>query len=112
MAIRREYIGSGKKFIRYSPDEMADARQTDMLDFLSRKEGFTFIKVGSVYQCNEHDSLIIQGDRQRWYWNSQKLKGLNCIDWLMKIDGMGVQEAFETIIDLSGNIKKIGRAHV
>ena len=73
--------------------------------FLSRKEGFTFIKVGSVYQCNEHDSLIIQGDRQRWYWNSQKLKGLNCIDWLMKIDGMGVQEAFETIIDLSGNIK-------
>ena len=39
MAIRREYIGSGKKFIRYSPDEMADARQTDMLDFLSRKEG-------------------------------------------------------------------------
>lgn len=105
MAIRREYIGSGKKFIRYSPEEMADARQTDMLDFLSRKEGFTFIRVGSVYQCNEHDSLIIQGDRQRWYWNSQKLKGLNCIDWLMKIDGMGVQEAFETIIDLSGNIK-------
>lgn len=41
MAIRREYIGSGKKFIRYSPEEMADARQTDMLDFLSRKEGFT-----------------------------------------------------------------------
>ena len=58
MAIRREYIGSGKKFIRYSPEEMADARQTDMLDFLSRKEGFTFIRVGSVYQCNEHDSLI------------------------------------------------------
>ena len=52
MAIRREYIGSGKKFIRYSPEEMADARQTDMLDFLSRKEGFTFIKAGSVYQCN------------------------------------------------------------
>lgn len=76
MAIRREYIGSGKKFIRYSPEEMADARQTDMLDFLSRKEGFTFIKVGSVYQCNEHDSLIIQGDRQRWYWNSQNLRGL------------------------------------
>ena len=49
MAIRREYIGSGKKFIRYSPEEMADARQTDMLDFLSRKEGFTFIKVGSFF---------------------------------------------------------------
>jgi|GEM_PF-6575999 len=27
MAIRREYIGSGKKFIRYSPEEMADARR-------------------------------------------------------------------------------------
>ena len=24
MAIRREYIGSGKKFIRYSPEEMAE----------------------------------------------------------------------------------------
>lgn len=105
MAIRREYIGSGKKFVRYSPEEMAEARRTDMIDFLSRKEGFTFNKVGSVYQCREHDSLIVQGDRQRWYWNSKNLRGLNCIDWLMKIDGYNVQEAFEKIIDLSGNIQ-------
>lgn len=105
MAIRREYIGSGKKFVRFSPEEMAEARQTDMLDFLARKEGFSFKRTGSVYICREHDSLVVQGDRQRWYWNSQNQRGLNCIDWLVKIDGYSLRDAFETIISLSGNIE-------
>lgn len=94
-------IGSKKKYIKYSDEQIKNVRETDMLDFLGRKEGFTFQKQGSVFVCNQHDSLIVQADRQRWYWNSQDTKGLNCIDWLMKIDGYEWQEAMQTMCNVS-----------
>ena len=96
----QRYIGSGQKYIHYTDAQMAEARRTDMIDFLKRKEGFDFDKTGSVYVCKQHDSLIIQADRQRWYWNSQNEKGLNVIDWLQKIDGYSVKEAFQIIIGM------------
>lgn len=100
---RESYIGSGQAFVRYTDSQLDEARRTDMIDFLGRKEGFDFERTGSVYVCKQHDSLIIQPNRRNWYWNSINEKGLNVIDWLTKIDGMSVQEAFKTIIGFNGN---------
>lgn len=80
-----------KKFIRYSPEQLADLRNTDMVDFLERR-GFKFKKVGREYHDVEHDSLVINQDRKRWYWNSKGVGGNNVIDWFSSIDGIDFQE--------------------
>lgn len=98
MAVRKSYIGSGKEYIRYSPEELEAARKTDMIDFLGRVEGFTFKRTGTYYQCREHNSLVIYPNRQLWCWNSQDLKGLNCLDWLQKVRGLSFQESCKYVI--------------
>jgi len=96
---RKNYIGSGKKYVRYSDEQIRRVRQTDMLDFLGRHEGFTFKKTGKVYTCVQHDSLIVQADRQRWFWNSRtseankEAQGLNVLDYLEKMQGYTWQQA-------------------
>ena len=100
---RPSYIGTGNVFVRYSDAQMKEARQTDIIDFLKRKESFEFERTGSVYKCKQHDSLIIQSNRRNWYWNSINEKGLNVIDWLCRIDGLSLQDAYRTIIGMNGN---------
>lgn len=96
---RSNYIGSGRKYVRYTDEQIRRVRQTDMLDFLGRHEGFTFKQTGKVYTCVQHDSLIVQADRQRWFWNSRtsdtnkEAQGLNVLDYLEKMQGYSWQEA-------------------
>lgn len=101
MATRKSYIGSGKEYVRYTNEQLAEIRRTDMIDFLGRKEGFTFKRAGNYFKCIEHNSLVIYPNRQMWVWNSQNLKGLNCLDWLQKVNGYSFQEACAQMIHLS-----------
>ena len=92
------YIGSGKKYRVYTEEEKRQVRQTDMIEFLGRYEGFTFIRTGNSYTCKEHDSFVIKADRQRWVWNSRNNmnkdgQGLNVLDYLEKIKGYSWQDA-------------------
>lgn len=89
----RSYIGSGKQYRRYTDEEKRQVRQTDMLEFLGKHEGLSFVRTGSVYTCKEHDSLIIQSDRQRWWWYSRDENGLNVLDYLEKMKGYSWQDA-------------------
>lgn len=98
MAVRKNYIGSGKEYIRYTPEELELARRTDMVDFLGRVEGFTFKRAGTYYRCREHDSLVIYPNRQLWCWNTQNLNGLNCLDWLQKVRGLSFQESCKYVL--------------
>ncbi|MBR1421926.1 MAG: DUF3991 and TOPRIM domain-containing protein [Ruminococcus sp.] len=100
---RPSYIGTGRKYIRYSKAEIDEGRDTDMIEFLGRTKGFDFKRVGNVYVCNQHDSLVIQGDRHRWCWNSQNELGLSVYDWLEKIEGMSFTEACTIIIGNNRN---------
>ena len=100
---RTSYIGSGRPYIHYTDEQLSSVRNTDMVDFLGRKEGFTFVKAGAYYKCVEHNSLVICPDRKMWFWNSQNLNGLNCIVYLLKVVAMSFQSACKELIGLDSS---------
>ncbi|MFT3950659.1 MAG: DUF3991 and TOPRIM domain-containing protein [Oscillospiraceae bacterium] len=87
-----------KDFVRYSPDEISNARECDTLDVISKTEGFTFERAGSEWHCKEHDSLVVFRDRKGWTWYARDLKGPTAIDWLMTVRGMEFKEAVGYLI--------------
>ena len=76
-------------------DIIARAKNIDMVALLENEEGFSFkISYGNrEYRCIEHNSLVVNGDRHRWYWNSRQVGGNNAIDYLVKIRGMNFRDA-------------------
>lgn len=86
------------QYIRYTEQEIADARQTDMIDFLGRQNGYSFIHEGASYRCREHNSLVVNADRKQWYWNSQHIGGNNVIDWLCSIENLDFKTACGVVI--------------
>ena len=78
---------SHKVFIRYTEEDKMQARNADMLEVISRFRGFTFRRDGDCYRCVEHNSLVVQNDRHRWYWNSQSKGGYGAVSWLVDIEG-------------------------
>ena len=88
-----------KAFIRYTEEEKLKARDADMLEVISRLRGYTFRKDGTGYRCNEHDSLVVQGDRHTWYWNGRSQGGYGAIDWLVDIEGYDFTAAVGTLIN-------------
>ncbi|MCL1831463.1 MAG: DUF3991 and toprim domain-containing protein, partial [Oscillospiraceae bacterium] len=87
----------------YSPHQITQARETDMINFLERKENFTFKKTGGTWKCDQHDSLVIMKDRTGWFWNSQQIGGANAIDWCKKIYNHTFGEAMQMIVG-SGDV--------
>ncbi len=87
-----------KEYIRYTDEQIEQARQTDMVDFFERQMGWTFTRRGSYYICREHDSLNVESDRHKWHWNSREVGGLNIIDWYENVEGIKFQDALNIII--------------
>lgn len=103
-----KYVKPHKKYIRYSDQQLSEARKTDMVNFLEQHYGFTFKKAGRYYICKEHDSLIVKDDgykRTEWHWNSKNDFGLDVIDWLQKIELYDFQSACKYIIGDVGEYK-------
>ena len=103
MPQRISYIGSGREYVHYSSYDLENLRSIDMVEFLGRKEGFTFRQAGTYYECIEHDSLVIYPDRRVWVWNSQDVKGRNALDWLQRVDGLDFQEACKLLMPLDNS---------
>ncbi len=95
MAIKKEYI-------RYSDEQLSNLRRTDMVDFLSSKYGYSFRQEGNSFRCREHDSLVVDENRTRWYWNSRGVGGNNVIDWFGSIEGIDFQECCRIMLGNSG----------
>lgn len=93
--------------MKYTEQQIETARQTDMIDFLSLHEGFSFKRKGRNYSCVEHDSLVILADRSGWYWNSQGKGGGTAIDYCQKIKGMSFPEALQTLVGNADETKKV-----
>ena len=75
-------------FVYYTEEQKEEARQIDIMDFLAKYEGFTFERVGHEYHCREHNSLVINADHKRWFWNSKEMGGHDAISYLQKIHNM------------------------
>ena len=87
-----------KQFVRYSDEQRQQARDTDIIEFLGRYEGFTFKKTGRGYKCVEHNSLVINENRKMWYWNSENKHGVTVVDYLQEIHAMSYPESMDIII--------------
>lgn len=85
------------EFKRYTDEDIEKAKSTDTLDFLMEK-GYSFRRAGNEYKCVEHDSLVVNNDRRRWFWNSRSVGGHSVIDFCTKIEGMCFPEALSNIL--------------
>lgn len=61
-----------------------------LLELIGRK--FRLIGSGRYRKTLEHDSLVIDLEKGKFYWNSRDLKG-GPIDWLLKVEGYSYTEA-------------------
>lgn len=84
---------------RLSKDDIERARNIDTVDFLTRYKGYTFHRVGSEWRCKDPSSLAVFRDRKGWKWyahcnnTASDLKGSSALDYLVKVEGMGFQDA-------------------
>ena len=76
-------------------DIIERAKNTDMIALLESEEGFSFKSTYGEreFKCIEHNSLVVNGNRRRWHWNSRQVGGNNAIDYLVKIRGMNFRDA-------------------
>lgn len=86
-------------------DIIERAKNTDMIALLESEEGFSFKSTYGEreFKCIEHNSLVVNGNRRRWYWNSRQVGGNNAIDYLVKIRGMNFRDA---VLHLVGDREK------
>ena len=88
------------EYKKYTNEDIEKAKSVDTLDFLIKK-GYSFRQAGNEYKGIEHDSLVVNKDRHRWYWNSRSVGGYSVIDFCVKVEGKTFREALEEILDYS-----------
>lgn len=81
----------------YTPEQIAKARETDLLTYLQRHEQDELIHDGggSYHTCS-HDSLKISNGL--WCWWSHDIGGRTALDYLTKVRGLDFTEAVGLIL--------------
>ena len=83
------------------------ARNTDMLDFLEKHCGFSFVKQRGSYRCKQHPSLAINHDRLSWYQHSKSIGGYGVLDYLIKIENVSFPEAMNIVSDVAVAVVRV-----
>lgn len=76
------------------------AREVNLLSYMQNHEPDTFRRSGVNRYCHVvHDSFVIQTDvaPDRWYWNSQSVKGRGALDYLVKVQQIPFTQAVEEL---------------
>ncbi|GHU54015.1 hypothetical protein FACS1894132_07880 [Clostridia bacterium] len=81
----------------YSDNQIQEAKQTDLINFLKQTENLDFVQSGKSFRCIQHDSLIVTGDHQKFFFNSKNISG-SAIDWLMKVQNNTFPNAMNTLV--------------
>ena len=80
----------------YAKDEIARAREIDLLTYLQRCEPNELVHVGgNVYSTRTHDSLKISNGM--WCWWSRGIGGKTALDYLIKVCNMTLPDAVAAI---------------
>lgn len=78
-------------------DQIAAAREMDLLTYLQRFEPQEVVHVGgSTYATRTHDSLKISNGK--WCWWSRGIGGTNALDYLTKVEGLSFLDAAQRIL--------------
>jgi len=79
-------------------EQIEQARQLDLLSYLQQYEPHELVKIkGDVYTTRSHDSLKISNGR--WFRWSTGVGGVNSLDYLVKVRGMGFVQAVQHLCD-------------
>lgn len=80
-----------------TPEDIAQARQMDLLTYLHNYEPGELVKVANGTYCTrEHDSLKISNGM--WYWFSRSIGGASALDYLIRVKGYSLPVAVKTIL--------------
>ena len=80
----------------YPPDQVARAREMDLLTYLQNYEPDMLVPCGpNTYCTREHDSLKISNGK--WCWFSRGIGGKSALDYLIKVKEMSFLEAMAQI---------------
>ena len=81
----------------YMPEQIAKARETDLLTYLQHYEPDELIHdCGGTYCTRSHDSLKISNGL--WCWWSHGIGGRTALDYLTKVCGLKFTDAVERIL--------------
>lgn len=79
-----------------TPEQIAQAKELDLLTYLQRFAPQELVHVGGSTWCTRaHDSLKISNGK--WHWFSRGIGGRSALDYLVKVCGMPFTEAVETL---------------
>lgn len=87
-----------QKGTHFTDEQIAAARNQNTLELIQRATGYSFKRVGSEYWCTEHNSLQVYPDQKGWIWHSRGISGANAVDFLVKSEGLGFQDAVAYIV--------------
>lgn len=81
-----------------TPEQIAQARQLDLLTYLQQHEPDNLARLGNGQYCTkEHDSLKISNGM--WHWFSRGFGGKTALDYLIKVRGIPFVQAVEALSD-------------
>ena len=67
-----------------TPEQIAQAKELDLLTYLQRDAPHELVRIGSSTYCTrEHDSLKIS--KGKWNWFSRRIGGKTALDYLIKV---------------------------
>jgi hypothetical protein len=82
---------------RLTEEQIAAAREVDLLSFLSAKAPHELKRTGAAeYRTVTHGSLVITP--RYWYWNRGGIGSASAIDFLVKVQGMVFIEAVREVL--------------
>ena len=80
-----------------SKDQIAAAREMDLLTYLRRFEPEELVHIGGdTYATRTHDSLKISNGK--WCWWSRNIGGTNALDYLTRVEGLSFLDAVQRIL--------------
>lgn len=78
-------------------DQIAAAREMDLLTYLRRFEPQELVHVGgNTYATRTHDSLKISNGK--WCWWSRNIGGTNALDYLTTVEGVSFLDAVQRVL--------------
>lgn len=80
-----------------TPEQLAQARELDLLTYLRRYEPDELIPHGNgSYATHTHSSLKLSNGQ--WYWWSHGVGGVTALDYLVEVQGLSLPDAVRQIL--------------
>lgn len=76
-------------------EQIAQANQVDILDYLLDNEPHNLKKVGNEYRLRDHDSLIVSNGK--WHWHSRGFGGTTALNYLVRVLDVEFTEAVQML---------------